>query len=234
MCLRPVGVRAARSAARGMRVAKRLANENPVAADESQIPRRRHRRFGLCASRTRNFLRGQGCYVADISLPGELHCVLRALAACACPRSAASTPRRRPPRPASSPCSPAPTWRPTRSARWRRSGPSVSSDGKPMAEPPRWALARDTVRHVGEPVAAVIAETRAQAQDAADLVDVDYEPLPAVVDGRAAHARRCAATARLPRPAMSASALRAATRPRCGGIRRRGPCGRGSISPTTG
>ncbi len=61
-----------------------------------------------------------------------------------------------------------------------------TSDGKPMAEPPRWALARDTVRHVGEAVAAVIAETRAQAQDAADLLEVDYEPLPAVIDGRAA------------------------------------------------
>ena len=44
----------------------------------------------------------------------------------------------------------------------------ATSDGKPMAEPPRWALARGTVRHVGEAVAAVIAETRAQAQDAAD------------------------------------------------------------------
>jgi carbon-monoxide dehydrogenase large subunit len=64
-----------------------------------------------------------------------------------------------------------------------------TSDGKPMAEPPRWALARGTVRHVGEAVAAVIAETRAQAQDAADLLEVGYEPLPVVVDGRAAMAK---------------------------------------------
>jgi carbon-monoxide dehydrogenase large subunit len=64
----------------------------------------------------------------------------------------------------------------------------ATSDGKPMAEPPRWALARGTVRHVGEALAAVIAETRAQAQDAADLLEVDYEPRPAVVDGRAAMA----------------------------------------------
>src|SRR5438105_2537596 len=49
-----------------------------------------------------------------------------------------------------------------------------------MVEPPRWALARDTVRHVGEPVAAVFAETRALAEDAAELVDVDYEPLPLI------------------------------------------------------
>jgi carbon-monoxide dehydrogenase large subunit len=41
-----------------------------------------------------------------------------------------------------------------------------------------WPLARDKVRHVGEPLVAVIAETLAQARDAADLVQVDYEPLP--------------------------------------------------------
>ena len=43
-------------------------------------------------------------------------------------------------------------------------------------------LARDVVRFVGEPVVAVAAETRAQAADAAELVFVDYDPLPAVVD----------------------------------------------------
>jgi carbon-monoxide dehydrogenase large subunit len=61
-----------------------------------------------------------------------------------------------------------------------------TTDGRPMAEPPRFAMARGTVRYVGEAVAAVIAETRAQATDAAELVQVHYEPLPAVVDGRAA------------------------------------------------
>ena len=61
-----------------------------------------------------------------------------------------------------------------------------TSDGKPMAEPPRYALARGTVRHVGEAVAAVIAQTRVQAQDGADSLDVDYDPLPVVVDGREA------------------------------------------------
>jgi carbon-monoxide dehydrogenase large subunit len=47
-------------------------------------------------------------------------------------------------------------------------------------------LARDRVRFVGEPVAVVVAETRAQAADAADLVVVDAAPLPAVTDGLAA------------------------------------------------
>jgi len=47
-------------------------------------------------------------------------------------------------------------------------------------------LATDTVRFVGEPVAAVLTEEPYQGQDAADLVEVDYDPLPAVVDLRAA------------------------------------------------
>ena len=46
-----------------------------------------------------------------------------------------------------------------------------------MIELPRWALARDTVRHVGEPVAAVFAATRAAAEDAAEQVNVAYETL---------------------------------------------------------
>ena len=59
-----------------------------------------------------------------------------------------------------------------------------SPDGRPMAEPPRWALARGTVRHVGEAVALVVAETRQQAADAAEHVEIDYEPLPAVISSR--------------------------------------------------
>ena len=43
-------------------------------------------------------------------------------------------------------------------------------------------LARDVVRFVGEPVAAVVAETRAQAVDAAEQLIIDYDPLDAVVD----------------------------------------------------
>ncbi len=57
-----------------------------------------------------------------------------------------------------------------------------NKDGSPMAEPPHPPLATGKVRHVGDPVAVVIAETKAQARDAAELVEVDYEELPAVVD----------------------------------------------------
>ena len=49
-------------------------------------------------------------------------------------------------------------------------------------ETPRPPLAEDEVRFVGDPVALVIADDRYLAEDAADLVDVDYDPLPAVVD----------------------------------------------------
>jgi carbon-monoxide dehydrogenase large subunit len=59
-------------------------------------------------------------------------------------------------------------------------------NGKPMKEPPYPSLAQGKVRHVGERVAIVIAETLTQARDAAELVKVDYEELPAVVDGRKA------------------------------------------------
>ncbi|MGH6790570.1 MAG: xanthine dehydrogenase family protein molybdopterin-binding subunit [Pseudolabrys sp.] len=54
-------------------------------------------------------------------------------------------------------------------------------DGAPMFKPPYPVLAEDRVRWVGDPVAFVVAETDAQAQDAAELIEIDYEPLPAVV-----------------------------------------------------
>ncbi|MCA1645221.1 MAG: xanthine dehydrogenase family protein molybdopterin-binding subunit, partial [Chloroflexi bacterium] len=50
----------------------------------------------------------------------------------------------------------------------------------------QWPLAHDRVRYVGEPVAVVVAHSRYTAEDAAELVEVVYEPLPAVVYGRAA------------------------------------------------
>jgi CO/xanthine dehydrogenase Mo-binding subunit len=49
-----------------------------------------------------------------------------------------------------------------------------------------YALAVGRVRHIGEPVVAVVAETRELARDAADLVEVEYEPLPVLVDARRA------------------------------------------------
>ena len=59
--------------------------------------------------------------------------------------------------------------------------PFNNRDGTPMKQPPRPALATDKVRFVGDPVAFVVADTLLQAKDAAEAVEVDIDPLPAVV-----------------------------------------------------
>jgi len=62
--------------------------------------------------------------------------------------------------------------------------------GHPALRPcPQYPLARDRVRYVGEPVAVVVAEDRAHAEDALDLAQVDYEPLPALADADSAQER---------------------------------------------
>lgn len=60
------------------------------------------------------------------------------------------------------------------------------ADGSPMFTPPRPPLARGRVRFVGDPFALVLAENAAAAQDGADAVAADLQPLPAVVDVEAA------------------------------------------------
>lgn len=60
--------------------------------------------------------------------------------------------------------------------------PMPGRDGSQTINPPYPALAGDRVRHVGNPVAFVVAESLAEARDAADLVDVDYDDLPVVAD----------------------------------------------------
>jgi len=54
-------------------------------------------------------------------------------------------------------------------------------DGEPMGAPPRTLLADGVAFYAGHPVAAVIAETRVQAQDAAELIAIEYEELPCVI-----------------------------------------------------
>ena len=116
----------------------------------------------------RRLLIGAGRFVDDLSFPGELHCAIV-----------------RSPHPHA------------RILAIEKSEGILSFTGKDMAadgvapmragwvlpgmvEPPRFALARETVRHVGEPVAAVFAETRPLAEDAAERVVVHYEPLPLI------------------------------------------------------
>jgi carbon-monoxide dehydrogenase large subunit len=53
--------------------------------------------------------------------------------------------------------------------------------GEPFAFLPQPVLARDKVRFVGEPVAVIVAETKAQAMDAAELIDVRYDDMPVVI-----------------------------------------------------
>jgi carbon-monoxide dehydrogenase large subunit len=61
-----------------------------------------------------------------------------------------------------------------------------NKDGSPMAEPPHPVIAVGKVRHVGDPIAVVIAETKQQAKDAAELVAIDYTDLPAAASLAAA------------------------------------------------
>ena len=131
----------------------------------------------------RRFLTGRGQYVSDIVLEGELHCAfvrsphaharfgaIDKAAALAVPGVVAVFTG------ADMAADQVGTMVPL----WQIPG----VDGKVMNEPPRWALSRGTVRHVGEAVAVVVASTRLQAQDAAEKVDVTWEPLPATVDVR--------------------------------------------------
>lgn len=60
--------------------------------------------------------------------------------------------------------------------------PLKSRDGSPLLQTNRQPLATDKVRFVGDPVAFVVADTLAQARDAAEAVELDIEPLPAVTD----------------------------------------------------
>ncbi len=58
--------------------------------------------------------------------------------------------------------------------------PRKKADGSPMFAPQRPALVIDRARYVGDPVAMIIADTLAQAKDAAELVEVDYETMHSV------------------------------------------------------
>jgi carbon-monoxide dehydrogenase large subunit len=130
-------------------------------------------------------LRGEGRFHGDVNLPGQVHAVLvRSPHAHARIRAIdAGTALRAPGvRAVFTGADVARDGLGTMTMTLKRTRP----DGSPMFAPPHRGLALDRVRHVGDPVAMVVAETRALAEDAADLVRVDYEPLPAVTDTAAA------------------------------------------------
>ncbi|HYU12287.1 MAG TPA: xanthine dehydrogenase family protein molybdopterin-binding subunit, partial [Stellaceae bacterium] len=129
------------------------------------------------------FLTGQGHYVDDIDLAGQLHgIVLRSPHGHAAIEGIDAAAARAMP-----------------GVRGVFTAADLETDGigplpciaqvatvAPMIVPPRRALAQDRVRHVGDPVAFVVADTSDQARDAAERIAVAYRPLPAVVDATAA------------------------------------------------
>jgi len=131
----------------------------------------------------RRFLTGTGRYVDDFSLPGELHAyVLRS------PHAHAAIER-----------IDTAVARNAGGVRGVFTEADLRADGigplpciaqvstvDPMIVPPRYALARGRVRHVGDPVALVVAETRDQARNAAERIAIEYRPLDAVVEAAAA------------------------------------------------
>jgi aerobic carbon-monoxide dehydrogenase large subunit len=132
-------------------------------------------------------LRGGGSFVADISVSGELHCALvRSPHAHAVIRKIDST--RAGTAPGVIAVFTGADMASDKVGPMRALWAIRSNDGSSMAEPPRWALARDRVRHVGEPVAVVVAETREESLDAAELVEITYETRPVTIDARAASA----------------------------------------------
>jgi aerobic carbon-monoxide dehydrogenase large subunit len=64
--------------------------------------------------------------------------------------------------------------------------PLANRDGTPRHDTPRPLLALGKVRHVGQPVAFIVAETLAAARDAAEAIEVNYEPLPVVTESKQA------------------------------------------------
>ena len=140
-------------------------------------------KFGVGQPVTRledaRLLKGKGHYQDDTNLPGQLHAVfLRSPHAHARIRSIDTTA-----------AAAAPGVRAVYTgadyaadglAMPKAAMPRKKADGSPMFAPQRPALVVDRARYVGDPVAMVIAETLAQAKDAAELVEIHYETLPSV------------------------------------------------------
>jgi carbon-monoxide dehydrogenase large subunit len=126
-------------------------------------------------------LRGGGRYISDMVLPGMLHgYVLRAPHAHAKILSIDTTQAKRSPG----------VHLILTGDDWIASGwgdlsialPQKRRDGSPMAQPKHPALVKDKVRRVGDYVAFIVADSVNEAKDAAELIEVDYEPLPALVE----------------------------------------------------
>ena len=127
------------------------------------------------------FLLGQGRYTADWNTPGQLHAAfVRSPHANAILRTVDAAEARSAPGVVAvfTGADLLPAGYRTRPAAM----PLPGRDGRTLTTPHRPVLAHDRVRFVGEEVALVVAETRAAAQDAAELVFVDYDALPCAID----------------------------------------------------
>ena len=142
--------------------------------------------FGIGAAVRRKedfrFLTGQGTYTDDINRPGQLHAFLLRSPHAHAELGAIDT--------AAAKAAPGVAAVFTGADLQVGGLPCgwlvTSKDGKPMIEPPHPLLAQGKVRHVGDPVAVVVAETLEQAKDAAELIEVSYKTLPAVVTSQEA------------------------------------------------
>ena len=120
-------------------------------------------------------LTGRGLFVDDVALPGMLHaCFVRSPFARAAIRGIDPSAARA--LPGVRFVFTAADLNPEAKEQWH------TSIGPKSPETPRPPLAEGEVRFVGDPVALVVAESRYLAEDGAELVDVEYDPLPAVVD----------------------------------------------------
>jgi carbon-monoxide dehydrogenase large subunit len=129
---------------------------------------------------------GRGEFIDDVPVPGALHvAIVRSTYAHARLRSIDTTEALRQPGVvaivtaadlgAANGPHPHPTWFPPH--------PPLQAKVQPLTRPERiWLLADERVRFVGESIAAVVATDRYLAEDAARLVEVDYEPLPVIPD----------------------------------------------------
>src|SRR5947207_1493036 len=144
-------------------------------ADTTQAPEERHIGYGrMKRKEDPRFVRGKGNYVDDVKLPGMLHgAVLRSPLAHARIKSIDVTAAQQHPK-----VHAVITGKDLEGLglAW---APTLSADVQAV-------LAVDKVRFQGQEVAFVVAEDEYSARDALELIDVDYEPLPAVVNARKA------------------------------------------------
>jgi carbon-monoxide dehydrogenase large subunit len=148
--------------------------------------------FGAAVRRREDprFLRGEGRFVDDVTLPGLLHAAfLRSPHAHARIRGIDTARARAMPGVAA-------VFTHADLARWMKPLPVFGTPPPGLAaavrfdlrQAPQWALCKDVARYVGEIVAMVVADSRALAEDAAEAIEVDWEPRPAVSDMMAASA----------------------------------------------